>query len=245
MAYAISWDGIGEKMFETGTDRGVLFPYNASSNTYGNAVPWNGLTGFTDNPSGADETKHWADNIKYVSMRAAEEYGGTITAYTYPDEFAECDGSAYENGVLIGQQKRKSFGFSCRTLVGNDTELNDYAYKIHLVYAASVSPSSKDYKTVNDSPDAIEFSWEFSTTPVEVGHGYKPTSHIVIDVGRIKAMEDGTDKTALLTAVANLEAKLYGTAASTSGGTTTPAVPGELPDPEWVLTEFGIVEANG
>lgn len=240
MAFALTWDAVGHKLFETGTDRGVLFPFNASTQQYGNAVAWNGLTGFTDNPSGADETKLWADNIKYVSMRAAEEYGGTITAYTYPDEFAECDGSAYANGVLIGQQNRKSFGFACRTLVGNDTELNDYSYKIHLVYGASVSPSSKDYKTVNDSPDAVEFSWEFTTTPIEVGNGYKPTSHIVIDVGRIKAMEAGETKTALLAAVDDLESKLYGTAAVDS----TPAVPGELPSPSWVLNKFQIVGAG-
>ena len=205
----LEWDKVGDHLYETGTDHGVVYPYDAANKQYSTGVAWNGLTGFTDNPSGADETKLWADNIKYVSMRAAEEYGGTITAYTYPDEFAECDGSAFadsKNIVNIGQQKRKSFGFSCRTLVGNDTDLNDHGYKIHLVYGASVSPSSKDFKTVNDSPDAIEFSWEFTTTPENVGTAYKPTSHIVIDASKI---ESGSTEAGYLT---TLEGYLYGTA---------------------------------
>lgn len=207
--YPLTWDQVGDHLYETGTDHGVVYPYDSANKQYGTGVAWNGLTGFTDNPSGADETKLWADNIKYVSMRAAEEYGGTITAYTYPDEFAECDGSAFadsKNIVAIGQQKRKSFGFSCRTLVGNDTDLNDHGYKLHLVYGASVSPSSKDFKTVNDSPDAIEFSWEFTTTPVDVGTAFKPTSHIVIDQSKI-ADNDQTAKDALK----QLEDILYGT----------------------------------
>lgn len=207
--YPLTWDKVGEHLYETGTDHGVVYVYDTTNKQYGTGVAWNGLTGFTDNPSGADETKLWADNIKYVSMRAAEEYGGTITAYTYPDEFAECDGSAFadsKNIVAIGQQKRKSFGFSCRTLVGNDTDLNDHGYKLHLVYGASVSPSSKDYKTVNDSPDAIEFSWEFTTTPENVGTAYKPTSHLVIDSSKIA--EDDADGKAALKA---LEDILYGT----------------------------------
>ena len=219
--FALEWDKVGEHLYETGTDRGVVFPYDSSNKAYGKGVAWNGLTGFTDNPSGADETKLWADNIKYVSMRAAEEYGGTITAYTYPDEFAECDGSAFAdeaNILSIGQQKRKSFGFSCRTLVGNDTELNDYGYKLHLVYGASVSPSSKDYKTVNESPDAIEFSWEFTTTPIDVGvEGYKPTSHLVIDASKI---ESGSTEAGYL---AELEAIIYGTPDSYTLLETKPA----------------------
>ena len=211
--FALEWDKVGEHLYETGTDRGVIYPYDSTNKQYSDGAAWNGLTGVTDNPSGADETKLWADNIKYVSMRAAEEYGGTITAYTYPDEFAECDGSAFvansDNIVSIGQQKRKSFGLSYRTLVGNDTELNDYGYKIHLVYGATVSPSSKDYKTVNDSPDAVEFSWEFTTTPESVGTGdYKPTSHIVIDASKIE------ENTAAATALEELEAYLYGSPVS-------------------------------
>lgn len=203
----LTWDEAGKKLYETGTDRGVVYPYDTENKRYGAGAAWNGLTGFTDSPSGADETALWADNIKYVAMRAAEEYGGTITAYTYPDEFAECDGSVFadtKNIVNIGQQKRKAFGFSCRTLVGNDTELNDYAYKIHLVYNATVSPSDKDYATVNDSPDAIEFSWEFTTTPINVGTKYKPTAHLTIDTSKI-----GDDATAQA-ALATLEKVLYG-----------------------------------
>lgn len=204
----LSWDETGKKLYETGTDRGVVYPYDTTHSNYGDGAAWNGLTGFTDSPSGADETALWADNIKYVAMRAAEEYGGTITAYTYPDEFAECDGSAFadsKNIVNVGQQKRKAFGFSCRTLVGNDTELNDFAYKIHLVYNATVSPSDKDYSTVNDSPDAIEFSWEFTTTPINVGTKYKPTAHLTIDTSKI-ADTDADAKAAL----ASLEEILYG-----------------------------------
>ena len=210
ITYPLTWDAVGEHLYETGTDRGVVYPYDSTNKAYGDGVNWNGLTGFTDSPSGADETALWADNIKYVAMRAAEEYGGTITAYTYPDEFAECDGSAMigsKTGVMIGQQKRKSFGFSCRTLVGNDTDGNDYGYKIHLVWGATVSPSDKDYATVNDSPDAIEFSWEFTTTPTAVGTAYKPTAHMTIDTTKM----DSTAKDAL----AELESILYGTA---SGG---------------------------
>ena len=196
ITYPLTWDAVGEHLYETGTDRGVVYPYDSTNKAYGDGVNWNGLTGFTDSPSGADETALWADNIKYVAMRAAEEYGGTITAYTYPDEFAECDGSAMigsKTGVMIGQQKRKSFGFSCRTLVGNDTDGNDYGYKIHLVWGATVSPSDKDYATVNDSPDAIEFSWEFTTTPTAVGTAYKPTAHMTIDTTKM----DSTAKDAL------------------------------------------------
>ena len=230
--YPLTWDAVGEHLYETGTDRGVIFPYNSSAKAYSEGVAWNGLTGFTDNPSGADETKLWADNIKYVSMRAAEEYGGTITAYTYPDEFAECDGSAIVEGtgLFIGQQKRKSFGFSCRTLVGNDTDLNDYGYKIHLVYGASVSPSSKDYKTVNDSPDAIEFSWEFTTTPENVGTAYKPTSHITIDTTKMDATALGH--------LAELEAILYGTGSGALVKVIDGNEPGDWPDSATPSTKY-------
>ena len=214
--YPLTWDQVGEKLYETGTDHAVVYPYDETAKAYGNGVAWNGITGYTDSPSGADETALWADNIKYASMRAAEEYGGTITCYTYPDEFAECDGSAFvmtsggsptKTGISLGQQKRKSFGFTVRTLVGNDTSGNDYGYKLHLVYGASVSPSDKDYSTVNDSPDAIEFSYEFTTTPVPVGTAYKPTAHMTLDTTKM-------DSTAL-GHLAELEAILYGTG---SGG---------------------------
>ena len=234
--YPLTWDEAGKKLYETGTDRGVVYPYDTANKQYGTGVAWNGLTGFTDSPSGADETALWADNIKYVAMRAAEEYGGTITAYTYPDEFAECDGSAFadsKNIVNVGQQKRKAFGFSCRTLVGNDTELNDYAYKIHLVYNATVSPSDKDYATVNDSPDAIEFSWEFTTTPINVGTKYKPTAHLTIDTSKI-ADNDTAGKTALK----QLEDILYGTSTAQFVLMTRTTAPDDWPDSSTQSTKY-------
>lgn len=188
------WDQIGEHLYETGTDHGVLYPIQ-DDKTYSLGVAWNGLTGVTQSPSGADETKIYADNIKYLSLRAAEDFGGTITAYTYPDEWEACDGSAQiAQGAVIGQQPRKSFGFSYRTLIGNDTEGTAHGYKLHLVYGATASPSERSYSTVNDSPEAIEFSWEFSTIPVEVP-GYKPAAHLEIDstkadASKLSALED-------------------------------------------------------
>lgn len=193
------WDKVSEHLYETGVDHGVLYRLDQNKQ-YKNAVVWNGLTGITESPSGADETKLWADNIKYVSLRAAEEFGGTIEAYTYPDEFAECDGSvALVPGVYAGQQNRAGFGLSYRTVLGNDTDLNEHGYKLHLVYGCSCSPSEKSYSTINDSPDAITFSWEFSTTPVEV-KGHKPTACIVIDSTKVEA-----------TKLKALEDALYGT----------------------------------
>lgn len=193
------WDKVSEHLYETGVDHGVLYRLDQNKQ-YKNAVVWNGLTGITESPSGADETKLWADNIKYVSLRAAEEFGGTIEAYTYPDEFAECDGSvALVPGVYAGQQNRAGFGLSYRTVLGNDTDLNEHGYKLHLVYGCSCSPSEKSYSTINDSPDAITFSWEFSTTPVEV-KGHKPTACIVIDSTKVDA-----------TKLQDLEDALYGT----------------------------------
>jgi hypothetical protein len=190
------WDQTSEHFYETGVDHGVLYRLDANGD-YKNAYAWNGLTGVTESPSGADETKLWADNIKYLSLRAAEEFGGTITAYTYPDEFAECDGSILvAPGVFAGQQNRKTFGLSYRTIIGNDTDLNEHGYKLHLVYGCTCSPSEKAYSTVNDSPEALEFSWEFSTTPVAVTMtGVKPTSILTIDstkvdAGKLEALED-------------------------------------------------------
>lgn len=189
---ALIWDAVGERLYETGTDHGVLYPWDKTANSgaggYGAGVAWNGLTGVSEAPSGAETTSLWADNIKYLNLLSTEEFSGTITAYMYPDEFAECDGSAFvQTGVAIGQQSRKTFGLAYRTILGNDSETNDYSEKIHLVYGCTASPSSKDYKTVNDSPEAIEFSWEFKTTPVPVT-GYKPTATIVIDKSKV----DGT-----------------------------------------------------
>lgn len=201
----LTWDQTGERLYETGNKKGVLYPYNTTAKKYGNGVAWNGLTAVTETPSGAEATDLWADDMKYLSMRSAEQFGGTIEAYMYPDEFAQCDGSAeIATGVVIGQQKRSMFGMSYVTTLGNDTELNDFAYKIHLVYGATASPSQRGYSTINDSPDAITFSWEFTTTPVEVA-GFKPTALVTVDSSKVPA-----EKLALL------EAALYGTA----GGTT-------------------------
>ena len=206
------WDQTGDRLYETGVDRGVL--YINGTGTYDKGVAWNGLTGVTESPSGAEATDLYADNIKYLSMRSAETFGATIEAYTYPDEFAECDGSAsLATGVTIGQQSRKTFGLCYRTQIGNDVDLNDHGYKLHLIYGCSASPSEKAYATINDSPEAITFSWELTTTPVNVT-GFKPTACIIID--STKADPE------CLTA---LEDILYGTDA---GGSTSPRLP--LPD---------------
>lgn len=181
----LTWDGTGERLYETGDKNGVIYP-QAANGSYPLGVAWNGLTAVTESPSGADVTDLWADDIKYASIRATETFGATIEAYTYPDEFAVCDGTAQPlTGVTVGQQPRKPFGFSFISTVGNDTEYNDHGYKVHLIYNATASPSEKSYTTINDSPDAITFSWEITTTPVSVadydGHAIKPTSNIVID----------------------------------------------------------------
>lgn len=197
------WDQAGQKLYETGTDRGVVYPQD-NSGAYPKGYAWNGLTAVSESPSGAEPTDLWADNVKYLSIRSAEEFGATIEAYTYPDEFAVLDGSAeLMDGVRIGQQPRKAFGFCYRTRVGNDIEFEEHGYKLHLLYGCSVSPSEKSYQTINDSPEAINFSWEMTTTPVAV-EGYKPTASLVIDstkftgekAAKLKALEDvlyGTD----------------------------------------------------
>lgn len=196
------WDQTGEKTYETGVKKGVLYP-QAAGGTYPLGVAWNGLTAVTESPSGAEANAIYADDIKYLSLYSAEEYGATVEAYTYPDEFAVCDGSAeIAAGVSIGQQTRKPFGLAYVTTLGNDTENNDYGYKLHLVYGAMASPSEKNYSTINDSPEAITFSWEISTTPVNVT-GHKPTASITIDSTKVDkdklaALEDivfGSDGT--------------------------------------------------
>lgn len=214
------WDNTGERLYETGVNHGVLYP-QSNSGTYPAGVVWNGLTGVTESPDGAEPNDLYADNIKYASIRGAETFGGTIEAYTYPEEFAECDGSAaVASGVYIGQQKRKPFGFSYRTEIGNDTSSDvDAGYKLHLVYNATASPSEKAYETINDSPDAITFSWEFDTTPVPASD-HKPTSLIVIDSTK-------ADPTKL----AALEDILYGTSNSDP----------RLPLPNEVITLMGTV----
>ena len=176
----IVWDQTGERLYETGVKRGVLYVQDTGG-TYPKGVAWNGLTAVTESPSGAEATPLYADDIKYLNLISTGELGGTIEAYTYPDEFAECDGSAsIATGVYIGQQSRKTFGMCYTTTVGNDVDSNAHGYKLHLIYGALASPSAKAYSTINDSPEAITFSWEFSTTPVNVT-GFKPTANIVID----------------------------------------------------------------
>lgn len=191
------WDNAGERLYETGVKQGVLYLQEAG--VYNKGVVWNGLTGVTESPSGAEATALYADDIKYINLMSVEEFGATIEAYTYPDEFAECDGSAtLVEGVMIGQQARKVFGLSYVTTVGNDTDGQAHGYKLHLIYGATASPSEKAYATINDSPEAITFSWEVKTTPVNVT-GHKPTASVVIDSTK-------ADKAKL----AALEAILYG-----------------------------------
>lgn len=199
---ALVWDQTNERLYETGVEKGVLFPYK--SGAYQTGVAWNGLTAVTESPSGAENTALYADNIKYLNLMSNEEFGATIEAYTYPDEFAECDGSAsVANGVSIGQQKRIPFGLSYVTKIGNDTDGSDHGYKIHIIYGAQASPSEKGYSTINDSPEAITFSWEITTTPVEYSTNFKPTACVTIDstkadATKLKTLEDqlwGTDQT--------------------------------------------------
>lgn len=197
------WDQTGERLYETGVKMGVLY-VQGTDGAYGNGVAWNGLTGITESPSGAEATPLYADDTKYLNLMSAEEFGATIEAYTYPDEFGVCDGSAnIADGVYIGQQARRSFGLCYRTTVGNDIENNEYGYKIHLIYGALASPSEKAYATINDSPEANTFSWTVTTTPVNVT-GFKPTASVVIDSTKFKD-EAGKAK------LAAIEAKLYGT----------------------------------
>lgn len=184
---ALTWDDTGDRLYETGDKKGVLYSYNTSTKVYENGVAWNGLTAVTESPSGAEATALYADDIKYLNLFSTEEFGATIEAYTYPDEFAECDGSAsIATGVTIGQQERKQFGFSYVSTLGNDVEANDYGYKIHLIYGCKASPSEKSYQTINDSPEAITFSWEITTTPVNVT-GFKPTASLLIDSTKVDA----------------------------------------------------------
>lgn len=188
------WDKTGERVYETGVRQAVLYPQETGG-TYPLGVAWNGLTGVTESPSGAESTPIFADDIKYLSLMSAEEFGATIEAYTYPDEFAACDGSSdIATGVSIGQQKRKSFGLCYRTALGNDVDGEDYGYKLHIIYGAIAAPSEKGYATINNDPEAITFSWEISTTPVSMT-GFKPTASITIDctkanVTKLKALED-------------------------------------------------------
>lgn len=213
------WDKTGEHYYETGVKNGVLYPMSASG-TYPKGVAWNGLTAITESPSGAEATALYADDIKYLNLMSNEEFGATVEAYTYPDEFAECDGSAsLTEGVYIGQQARKTFGLCYRTTLGNDSKGNDYGYKLHIIYGAMASPSEKAYATINDSPDAITFSWELSTTPVAVAN-FKPTASLTIDSTKVDPQK-----------LASLEEILYGKD-GTGGDHSTGAVDPRLPLPD-------------
>lgn len=221
------WDKVGERYYETGVKKGVLYKQDANG-TYPKGVAWNGLTALTESPSGAEATALYADDIKYLNLRSNEEFGGTIEAYTYPDEFGECDGSAtLADGVTIGQQARKTFGLAYVTTLGNDVDGNDYGYKIHLVYGASASPSEKGYATINDSPEAITLSWEFSTTPVNVT-GFKPTAHLEIDSKKCPAEK-----------LKQLEEILYGKDGNGDTGTDP-----RLPLPDEIKTLIGVAAAG-
>ena len=222
MSWVISWDDPTKRLYETGIDRCVLYPMKDTisdpTKPYDDGVAWNGLTAVNESPSGGEPTPLWADNIKYLNIMSAEEFGATLEAYMYPDEWLPCDGTqSVATGAYIGQQPRKQFGLSYRTILGNDAQFNDYGYKIHLVYGCIATPTEKAYNSVNDSPEASTFSWTISTVPVPV-NGFKPTAHLVIDSTTIVQ--------AKLTA---LETILYGTSGETP-------VQGRLPLPAEVIS---------
>lgn len=211
------WDKVGERLYETGVKKGVLYVMDALG-AYPSGVVWNGLVGVTESPSGAEAKPLYADDVKYLNMQSAEEFGATIEAYTYPDEFAECDGSVeIAEGVMAGQQNRKSFGLAYQTTIGNDVDGGDHGYKLHLIYGALAAPSEKAFQTINDSPEAITFSWEVSTTPVPVP-GKKPTASIIIDSTKADA-----------TKLAALEEILF-------GKDGTPGATARLPLPTEIIT---------
>lgn len=217
----LTWDQVGERRYETGVDRGVLYLPNEQGE-YDSGYAWNGLTGVTESPSGAESNPQYADNIKYLNLVSAEEFGATIEAFTYPEEFGQCDGTATpQPGIAVGQQPRRTFGLCYRTRVGNDLDGTEYGYKLHLIYGALAAPSEKAYTTINDSPEALNFSWEITTTPVEVGtiNGitYKPTASITIDSTQVDAPT-----------LAALEDLLYG----------TPGTDPSLPMPAYIIEMF-------
>lgn len=214
----ITWDAVEDRLYETGVDHGVLYLADATTGVYDEAYAWNGLVSVTESPSGAESTAQYADNIKYLNLQSAEEFGATIEAFTYPNEFALCDGTVQPSpGVSIGQQRRHQFGLSYRSLVGNAVVGNDFGYKLHLIYGATAAPSERAYTTVNDSPEAITFSWEVSTTPVPVNNDIAPTASITIDSTQVDA-----------DALAELEGILYGEGATV----------GRLPLPAEIITLF-------
>lgn len=216
------WDNTGERLFETGVKDCVLYPLQ-NNGKYDKGVAWNGVTAISESPSGAEATALYADDIKYLNLISAEEFGATLEAYMFPDEFAECDGSAaLAKGVMIGQQKRKIFGLCYRTALGNDVDGTDYGYKLHLIYGCQAAPSEKGYNSINDSPEAMNMSWEISTTPVNV-NGFKPTSQITIDSTKCDA-----EKLAVLVGI------LHGTDAGPDG--TPAATEARLPFPDEIAT---------
>lgn len=205
----IVWDEVGSRLYETGVDHGVLYPIQEDGK-FTKAVAWNGLSAINESPSGAEATAIYADNFKYLNLISAEDFSATIEAYTYPDEFTECDGSAtIAKGVVVGQQARKTFGLCYRTMLGNDEKNTDYGYKLHLIYGCTAAPSAKNYSTISDSPSAITFSWEAKTTPIPVA-GHKPAATLVIDSTKVSKEN-----------MAKLEDALYGTS-STEGKLLTP-----------------------
>jgi hypothetical protein len=220
----LAWDQVGERLYETGVDRGVLYIPDESG-AYAEGFAWNGLTTVTESPSGAESNPQYADNIKYLNLLSAEEFGATIEAFTYPDEFGRCDGTAEPTpGIAIGQQSRRQFGLAYRTQVGNDLDGTDHGYKLHLIYGALAAPSEKAYATINDSPEAITFSWEVTTQPVQVAN-LKPTAQLVVDSTKVDADD-----------LSDLEDILYGTADDDA----------RLPLPDEVVAAFttGIVEVD-
>ncbi len=235
------WDKTGERLYETGVDHGVLYPIQAGG-VYSKGVAWNGLSAVSESPSGAEASPIYADNIKYLNLMSAEEFGATIEAYMYPDEFAECDGSVeVVPGMFAGQQSRKTFGLSYRTILGNDVDNNDYGYKLHLIYGALAAPSEKGYSTINDSPEPITLSWEISTTPVAIntvldGKKLKPTACLIFDSTKFDAKF-----------MAKLEEILYGaeptTEPTTEGGTD--GVDARLPLPDEILKLYQEFQTAG
>lgn len=217
------WDETGKKLFETGVSNVALYPQDTTG-VYGTGVAWNGVTNISESPSGAEATTLWANNGKYLNLYSVEEYASSIEAYTYPDEFAECDGSAeIAKGVSIGQQTRKSFGLAYKTLIGSDTDGNDHGYKLHLVYGCKAAPSERSHATVNDSPEALSFSWEISTTPVSVKN-HKPTASVEIDSTKVDAEK-----------LAAFEKILFGSDTAAA----------RLPLPDEVATHFAAASSEG
>lgn len=217
----LEWDKVGEHLYETGVDRGVLYLYDSAKQAYLDGEAWNGLTSVSENPTGGDNNEYYADNIKYLNIKAAEDFAATVGCYTYPDSWAACNGEAeYVKGISLTQQTRATFGLCYRTKIGNDTENIDHGYKLHLVYGATSSPTSKDYNTINDNPDPAEFSFDIATTPVPV-EGYKPTAHIIINSTKIDPDE-----------LKKLEDVLYGTNGEGDSDGTAPRLPlpNELPE---------------